>query len=137
MNKTDTIVFMSAYETTKYSKSRQIFRKTSALSTLLDKHHLSYVLKDNKLISSKGALELCAEYDYIQQSTAFSFSTINEKSDIDNFEEISLIGAIGTLDTLECRLNIPFKYSFSAVILFFSVFGIIWGITEWRQNKRF
>lgn len=88
MNKTDTIIFMSAYETTKYSKSRQIFRKTSTLSTLLGKHHLSYILKDNKLISSKGALELCAEYDYIQQSTAFSFSTINEKSDIDNFEEI-------------------------------------------------
>lgn len=88
MNKTDTIIFMSAYETTKYSKSRQIFRKTSALSTLLDKYHLSYILKDDKLISSKGALELCAEYDYVQQSTAFFFSPINKKSDIGSFEEI-------------------------------------------------
>lgn len=66
----------------------QFFRKTSAFSTLLDKHHISYILKGDKLISSKGALKLCAEYDYIQQSTAFSFSTINEKSDIDTFEEI-------------------------------------------------
>lgn len=88
MNSSDTIVFMSAYETTKYSKSIQFFRKTSAFSILLDKHHISYILKGDKLISSKGALKLCAEYDYIQQSTAFSFSTINEKSDIDNFEEI-------------------------------------------------
>lgn len=88
MNKTDTIIFMSAYEITKYSKSRQIFRKTSAFSTLLDKHHLSYILKDDKLISSKGALELCAEYDYVQQSTAFSFSPINKKGTIGSFEEI-------------------------------------------------
>lgn len=79
---------MSAYETTKYSKSRQIFRQTSDLSTLLDKHHLSYILKDNKLISSKGSLKLCAEYDYVQQRTTFSFSPINKESDTGSFEEI-------------------------------------------------
>lgn len=88
MNKTDIIIFMSAYETTKYSKSKRIFRKTSALSTLLDKYHLTYILKDDKLISSKGVLELCAKYDYVKQSTAFSFSPINKKNDIDSFEEV-------------------------------------------------
>ncbi len=46
------------------------------------------MLMGNKLISSKGALKLCAEYDYIQQSTSFSFTPINEKRDIDDFEEI-------------------------------------------------
>lgn len=88
MNKTDTIIFMSAYATTKYSKSRQIFRETSALSTLLGNHHLSYILKDDKLISAKGTLELCTKYDYIQQRTTFSFSPVNKKSDIKSFEEI-------------------------------------------------
>lgn len=88
MNKTDTIIFMSAYATTKYSKSRQIFRETSALSALLGKHHLSYILSDDKLISSKGALELHTEYDYVRQNTSFSFSPINKKSDIRDFEKI-------------------------------------------------
>lgn len=84
----DTIVFMSAYETTKYSKSKLPFKKKPKLDTLLDKHHLTYMLMGNKLISSNGALNLCAEYDYIQQSTSFSFTPINEKRDIDDFEEI-------------------------------------------------
>ena len=84
----ETIVFMSAYETTKYSKSKLPFRKKPKLDTLLDKHHMTYMLMGNKLISSKGALKLCAEYDYIQQSTSFSFTPINEKRDIDDFEEI-------------------------------------------------
>ncbi len=48
-----------------------------------------------------------------------------------------LLGAIGTLDTLEEQLNIPFEYSFSVVILIFLVLGIIWGIIELHQNKRF
>jgi hypothetical protein len=84
----DTIVFMSAYETTKYSKSKLPFKKNPRLGTLLGEHHLIYMLMGNKLISSKGALELCAEYNYIQQSTSFSFTPINEKRDIDDFEEI-------------------------------------------------
>jgi hypothetical protein len=50
---------------------------------------------------------------------------------------ISLIGSIGTLDTLEYRLQIPFKYSFPIVVLIFLVFGTIWGITEWKRNQRF
>ncbi|BDF70157.1 hypothetical protein CE91St41_26160 [Oscillospiraceae bacterium] len=88
MNNTDTIIFMSAYETTKYSKSRRFFRKSSTLTTLMDKHHFTYILKDDKLISPKGTLKLCAEYDYIQQNTSFSFSTVTEKSDIASFEEV-------------------------------------------------
>jgi len=50
---------------------------------------------------------------------------------------VSLIGAIGTLETLECKFNIPFKYSFPAVLLAFLIFGVIWAIIEWRRNKRF
>lgn len=88
MNKMDTVIFMSAYATTKFSKSRKIFRETSDLSTLLGNHHLSYILKDDKLISAKGALELYTEYDYIQQRTTFSFSPVNKKNDIKCFEEI-------------------------------------------------
>ena len=49
---------------------------------------------------------------------------------------ISLLGAIGTLESLENQLQIPFKYSFIAVILIFLLFGIIWAIIEWRRNKR-
>ena len=50
---------------------------------------------------------------------------------------VSLIGAIGTLETLEYKFNIPFEYSIPAVLLAFSIFGVIWAIIEWRRNKRF
>jgi len=85
----DTIIFMSAYETTKYSKSRlQLFKKKPKLDILLNKHHLTFMLMGNKLISSKGVLKLCAEYDYVQQCTSFSFSHINKKYNIKGFDEI-------------------------------------------------
>ena len=49
---------------------------------------------------------------------------------------VSLLGAIGTLETLENKLDIPFKYSLIVVILFFSIFGVIWAVVEWQNNKR-
>ena len=95
---------------------------------------LSYVYKTSSFQHHKEATRLKISY-----MTAENDSKKSRNGVLLNIllYIVSLIGAIGTLDTLECRLNIPFKYSFSAVILFFSVFGIIWGITEWRQNKRF
>lgn len=84
----DTIVFMSAYETTKYSKSKLLFRQKPDVDMLLDKYHLTYMLMGDKLISSKGALKLSAKYDYVQQNTTFSFEPINKKDTIDEFDEI-------------------------------------------------
>lgn len=84
----DTIIFMSAYETTKYSKSKLSFKQNPDLDTLLDKHNLTYILMGDKLISSKGALKLSSEYDYIQQNTTFSFEPIDKKYNVDDFDEI-------------------------------------------------
>lgn len=84
----DTVVFMSAYETTKYSKSKLLFKRKSDLNTLLHKHNLTYILMEDKLISPKGSLKLNTDYDYVQQSTTFSFELINEKQNIDDFKEI-------------------------------------------------
>lgn len=84
----DTVVFMSAYEKIKYSKSKLLFKRKPGLDTLLDKHNLTYMLMGDKFISSKGALKLNTEYDYVQQNTTFSFELINEKHNIDDFKEI-------------------------------------------------
>lgn len=84
----DTIVFMSAYATTKYSKSKRLFKQKINEDKLLDKYHLTYMLIDDKLISSKGALKLISKYDYVQQSTTFSFEPIKKKHTIDDFDEI-------------------------------------------------
>ncbi|MDD4088941.1 MAG: hypothetical protein PHP29_04540 [Tissierellia bacterium] len=84
----DTIVFMSAYATTKYSKSKRLFKQKTNEDKLLDKYHLTYMLIGDKLISSKGALKLIAKYDYVQQSTTFSFEPIKKKHTIDDFDEI-------------------------------------------------
>lgn len=85
----DTIVFMSAYDITKYSKVKlPQFSKKQSIDVLLKKHHLTYMILNDKLISPKGALTLNADYDYIHQNTTFSFGTIKEKHDIVEFEEI-------------------------------------------------
>ena len=90
----DTIIFMSAYDTTKYSKSKLLrFDKKQELAMLLSKHHLEYMLKGDKLISSKGTLKLNTEYDDVQQKTMFSFNTIKEKDKIEDFQKV--IGNIG------------------------------------------
>lgn len=90
----DTIIFMSAYDITQYSKSKlPHFDKKQALDTLLNKHHLTYMLLGDKLISSKGTLKLRTEYDYVQQKTRYSFNTIKETDDIEEFEKI--IGRTG------------------------------------------
>lgn len=84
----DTIIFMSAYATTKYSKSKRLFKQKTNEDKLLDKYHLTYMLIGDKLISSKGALKLIAKYDYVQQNTTFSFEPIKKKHTIDDFDEI-------------------------------------------------
>lgn len=85
----DTIIFMSAYDITQYSKSKlPHFNKKQGLDMLLDKHHLTYILLGDKLISPKGALTLSTEYDYVHQNTVFSFKPFKEKHDIEEFEEI-------------------------------------------------
>ena len=84
----ETIVFMSAYGITKYSNTKLPFKKKPKLDKLLDKHHLTYMVMGDKLISSKGTLKICTEYDYIQQSTSFSFAPTNEKRDTDDLNEI-------------------------------------------------
>jgi len=50
---------------------------------------------------------------------------------------ISLLGALGSLETLESQFGIPFKYSFSVLLVIFGTLGILWGIIEYRHNKRF
>ena len=84
----DTIIFMSAYDITRYSKSRMHFHKKQKLDILLSKHHLTYMLLGDKLISPKGALSLNTEYDYIRQNTSFSFKPIKENRAIEEFEEV-------------------------------------------------
>ena len=84
----DTVIFMSAYKTTKYSKSKLLFKQKPGLDTLLEKYNFTYMLMGDKLISSKGILKLNTEYDYVQQSTTFSFELINEKHKIDDYKEI-------------------------------------------------
>jgi len=85
----DTIIFMSAYDITRYSKAKlPRFNKKQGLDVLLDKHHLTYMLLGDKLISPKGALTLSTEYDYIQQNTRFSFKPVKEERNVEEFEGI-------------------------------------------------
>lgn len=81
---------MSAYESTKWHKTKLKIplKKKPGLDALLEKYHLTYMLIGDKLVSTKGKLKLCTEYDYIQQSTKFSFVSLDSRHDISDFEEI-------------------------------------------------
>lgn len=50
---------------------------------------------------------------------------------------ISLLGAIGTLETIERRLDVPFHISFWVVFGVFLIFGVVWFITEYNRKKKF
>lgn len=85
----DTIIFMSAYDITRYSKTKlPNFNKKQEFDILMNKHHLTYMLYEDKLISPMGVLALSTEYDYVHQNTTFSFKPIKEKADIEDFEEV-------------------------------------------------
>lgn len=85
----DTIIFMSAYDITKYPKLKlPHFNKKRELGVLLEKHHLTYMLFGDKLIYPKGALTLSLEHDYIHQHTTFSFKPVNEDHNIEAVDQI-------------------------------------------------
>lgn len=86
----DAIIFMSAYETTKWEKRKLCmpFKKKLGLDVLLAKYHLTYMLIGDKFVSAKGKLKLHTDYDYVHQKTDFSFAPLDPQDDISAFEEI-------------------------------------------------
>ena len=89
----DTVLFISAYNSTHYKSTNWILRKIRQLSpfskkekiqSLLEKHHLSFVATDESIISVEGKANVETCYDYIHQKTTFSFkpkNTSNNNSD--------------------------------------------------------
>lgn len=95
---------------------------------------LSYIYKTNSFCHHKEAVKLKITY-----MTAENESKKNRNAVLLNvlLYIVSLLGAIGTLETLENRLCIPFQYSFWAVISVFTILGVIWLVSEYKRNKHF
>ena len=87
-NSNDTIIFMSAYKATKYSKSRNLFKKIVEISTLLKRYHITWLLDNDEFVSRQGRLKLRTEYDYVKQNTKFSFLPMDENENIKEYEDI-------------------------------------------------
>lgn len=87
-NSNDTIIFMSAYKATKYSKSRNLFKKTVEILTLLRRYHITWLLDNDEFVSRQGRLKLHTEYDYVKQNTKFSFLPMDENENIKEYEDI-------------------------------------------------
>lgn len=82
----DTVLFISAYNSTSYKFTNWILQKIRRLSpfskkekiqSLLEKHHLSFVATDENIISVEGKANVETCYDYIHQETTFSFKSKN------------------------------------------------------------
>lgn len=84
----DTVIFLSAYQTTTYTKSRNPFPQKEDLNELIKKHHITYLLHNNKIISSEGTLSLDTKYDDVSQVSSFTFNPANEKKTVDDFDEL-------------------------------------------------
>lgn len=84
----DTVIFMSAYETTKYSKARKLFPPKVDVAKLLKKHHISYLMYQNKIIAPDGILELNPEYDDVAQETTYTYEAIGKDKSIDDYDEL-------------------------------------------------
>lgn len=77
----DTVLFLSAYNPTRYKatnwflrKFRNVVpRKKKKIQFLLEKYHLSFVATDKIIASVDGKMEVKAQYDYVRQETRFSF----------------------------------------------------------------
>lgn len=85
----DTVLFLSAYNSTQYKaanwflrKLRNIFpRKKKQMQSLLEKHHLSFVATDKIIASVDGKMEVKAQYDYVYQKTTFSIKSKDPAED--------------------------------------------------------
>lgn len=89
----DTVIFLSAYYTTTFTKSRNPFPQREDLIELLKKHQITYMLHKNKIISPEGALSLNTQYDDVSQISSFTLNPVNEKKTVDDFSEV--INSVG------------------------------------------
>lgn len=79
----DTVLFLSAYNSTQYKATNWFLRKLrnviphkkKQMQSLLEKHHLSFVATDEAITSVDGKMEVTAQYDYVHQATTFSFKS--------------------------------------------------------------
>ena len=68
----DTVLFLSAYNSTQYKATNWFLRKLrnviphkkKQMQSLLEKHHLSFVATDETITSVDGKMEVTAQYDY-------------------------------------------------------------------------
>lgn len=79
----DTVLFLSAYNSTQYKATNWFLRKLrnvvphkkKQMQSLLEKHHLSFVATDEIIASVDGKVEVKTQYDYVHQATTFSFKS--------------------------------------------------------------
>ena len=76
----DTVLFLSAYNSTQYKATNWFLRKLRNViphkkKQMLEKHHLSFVATDETITSVDGKMEVTAQYDYVHQATTFSFKS--------------------------------------------------------------
>lgn len=84
----DTVIFLSAYQTTSYSKKRHLFTPKENLLSLLKKHRMAYMMHKNKIISPDGTVLLDADYDDVSQTTTVSFNPVGKSNDLSNYDEL-------------------------------------------------
>ena len=97
---TDTVLFLSAYNSTHYKAKNWFLRKLrnavphkkNWMQSLLKKNHLSYVATDEIFVSVDKKLEVRAQYDSVNQKTKYSFVSKDSTKSEDKGEPLKDAG---------------------------------------------
>lgn len=104
----DTIIHLSAYKATSYSKRFQLKRLQREI--LFTKYHIEYMVMKDTLVLSERKIRINTEYDYVNQCSRFSYVPINEQLDEENCE--SIVDGLGFYENLFHSYSVLADFSY-------------------------
>lgn len=89
----DTVIFMSAYQTIKLSKSWRPSKKREDTAEVFERHHIAYMMSHDKILTPKGSISLNVEYDYVTQKSTYNYIPVKKEHKLEEFD--SYLSSIG------------------------------------------
>lgn len=113
----DTILFIGAYRALEIKKKLRFRTKHSSIQKLMEKHHLEHIANDNRITTLQEKLDVTADFDYVQESTRFSFKPSNPEEQVESDEDFANQGFY---------MNLRHAYSLLADAAYFKLEYTFW-----------
>ncbi|GIO42281.1 hypothetical protein J41TS4_20390 [Paenibacillus apis] len=84
----DCVIFMSAYKSSYFTKKIfLLLKKEQKAQDLLNKHHVSSIMTNDRLLTPEGILKIQTSYNVYNQRTFFEFELYNQNDDIEDYDK--------------------------------------------------